>query len=37
MSDWEDDITRHAAELVRLTMAAGTGTEPLPEDELAAC
>jgi hypothetical protein len=35
MSDWEGDITRHASELVRLTMAAARGPEPLPEDELA--
>ena len=35
MSDWEDDIHRHAAELVRLTMAAGKGSAPLPEQEVA--
>jgi hypothetical protein len=35
MSDWEDDINRHTAELVRLTTAAGKGAEPLPEDEVA--
>lgn len=35
MSDWEQDIHRHAAELVRLTMAAGKGASPQPEDELA--
>ena len=32
MSDREDDISRHAAELVRLTMAAGRGAPPLPEE-----
>jgi len=36
MSNWEDDVNRHAAELVRLTRrAADQGPEPLPEDELA--
>jgi hypothetical protein len=36
MSNWEDDVNRHTAELVRLTMrAADQGPEPLPEDELA--
>ena len=36
MSDWENDVNRHAAELVRLTRrAADQGPEPLPEDELA--
>jgi hypothetical protein len=36
MSHWEDEVNRHAAELVRLTMkAADQGTEPLPEDEVA--
>jgi len=36
MSSWDDDITRHTTELVRLTMtAADQGTKPLPEDELA--
>jgi hypothetical protein len=35
MSDWEDDIARHTAELVRLTLAAGHSAEPLPEDEVA--
>ena len=36
MSDWEDEINRHTAELVKLTMkAADQGPEPLPEDELA--
>ena len=36
MSSWDDDITRHTTELVRLTMtAADQGAKPLPEDELA--
>jgi hypothetical protein len=36
MSKWEDDVNRHTAELVRLTMkAADQGPEPMPEDELA--
>ena len=36
MSKWEDDVNRHTAELVRLTMkAADQGQEPLPEDEVA--
>ena len=36
MSDWEDQINRHTAELVKLTLkAADQGPEPLPEDELA--
>jgi hypothetical protein len=36
MSKWEDDVNRHAAELVRLTVkAADQGPEPLPEDEVA--
>jgi hypothetical protein len=36
MSDREDDINRHTAELVRLTMtAADQGAQPLPEDEVA--
>lgn len=36
MNDWEDEINRHAAELVRLTLkAADQGPEPLPEDEVA--
>ena len=36
MSKWEDDVDRHAAELVRLTLkAADQGPEPLPEDEVA--
>jgi len=36
MSNWEDEINRHAAELVRLTLkAADQGPQPLPEDEVA--
>ena len=36
MSNREDEVNRHAAELVRLTLkAADQGPEPLPEDELA--
>lgn len=36
MSDWEDDVNRHTAELVRLTLkAADQGPEPLPEEEVA--
>ena len=36
MSKWEDDVDRHAAELVRLTLkAADQGPQPLPEDEVA--
>ena len=36
MSNGEDDVNRHTAELVRLTMkAADQGPEPLPEDEVA--
>ena len=36
MSNWEDDVNRHTAELVRLTMkAADHGPESLPEDEVA--
>ena len=36
MSKWEDDVNRHTAELVKLTLkAADQGTEPLPEDEVA--
>ena len=36
MSKWEDDVNRHAAELVKLTFkAADQGPEPLPEDEVA--
>jgi hypothetical protein len=36
MSDWQDDVNRHTAELVRLTMkAADQGATPLPEDEVA--
>lgn len=35
MSKWEEDVNRHTAELVRLTMkAADQGPEPMPEDEL---
>jgi hypothetical protein len=35
MSSWED-VNRHTAELVRLTMkAADQGPQPLPEDEVA--
>lgn len=36
MSNWEDDVNRHTAELVRLTLkAADQGQDPLPEDEVA--
>jgi len=38
MTDWEDDINRHAEELVRLTLSVfdDIGSESqLPEDELA--
>ena len=36
MSNWEDDVNRHTAELVRLTLkAADQGPDPLPEDEVA--
>lgn len=36
MSNWEDDVNRHTAELVRLTLkAADQGPEPLPEEEVA--
>ena len=36
MSDWEDDVNRHTAELVRLTLkAADQGPDPLPEEEVA--
>ncbi len=35
MSDRDQDVKRHAAELVRLTVAAGQGPDPLPEDEVA--
>ena len=36
MSNWDDEVNRHAAELVRLTVrAADQGPEPLPEDEVA--
>ena len=34
MSHW-DEINRHTAELVRLTLKAAQGPEPLPEDEVA--
>ena len=36
MSHWEDEVNRHTAELVKLTLkAADQGQEPLPEDEVA--
>jgi hypothetical protein len=36
MSHWEDEVNRHTAELVKLTLrAADQGEEPLPEDEVA--
>ena len=36
MNDWEDEVNRHTAELVRLTMkAANQGPDRLPEDEVA--
>ena len=36
MSHWEDDVNRHTAELVRLTLkAADQGPDPLPEEEVA--
>ena len=36
MSNWEDEINRHAAELVNLTLkVADQGPVPLPEDEVA--
>ena len=36
MHDWEDEINRHTAELVRLTVkAADQGPDQLPEDEVA--
>src|SRR6185295_7008213 len=36
MSQSDDEVNRHAAELTRLTMrAADQGPEPLPENELA--
>ncbi len=36
MSNWEDEISRHTQELVKLTLrAADQGPEPLPEDEVA--
>ena len=35
MSKWEDEVNRHTAELVRLTLkAADQGPDPLPEDEV---
>jgi len=36
MSDWEDKVNRHTAELVKLTLkAADQGPKPLPEDDVA--
>ena len=35
MSEREDEVNRHAVELARLTMAAASGPDPLPQDELA--
>ena len=36
MSNWEDRVNRHAAELARLTVqAADQGSDPRPEDEAA--
>ena len=36
MHDWEDELNRHTAELVRLTVkAADQGPDRLPEDEVA--
>ncbi len=36
MSNWEDEVNRHTAELVRLTIkAADQGPTPLAEDEVA--
>ena len=35
MSESEDKVNRHAAELLRLTMKASERPEPLPEDEVA--
>ena len=36
MNNWDDEVNRHTAELVRLTMkAADHGPDPLPEDEVA--
>jgi hypothetical protein len=36
MSNWEDEVNRHSAELVKLTLkAADQGPELLPEDEVA--
>ena len=34
MSNWEDEVNRHSAELVKLTLKAAD-QEPLPEDEMA--
>lgn len=35
MSNWEDDVNRHTAELVRLTLkAADQGPDPMPEEEV---
>ena len=35
MSEWQDDVNRHTAELLRLTIKAVERPEPLPEDEVA--
>lgn len=36
MSKWDDEVNRHTAELVKLTLkAADSGEKPLPEDEVA--
>jgi hypothetical protein len=36
MTDWNDEVNRHTAALVKATLrAADQGPEPLPEDELA--
>ena len=35
MADWEDAINRHAMQLTRLTLEAGRGPEPGPEDDVA--
>jgi hypothetical protein len=36
MSNWDDEVNRHTAALVKATLkAADQGQEPLPEDELA--
>jgi len=35
MSQWEDEVNRHADELVRATLkAADQGPDPLPDDEV---